>query len=255
MTVCNYGHRGQARSGMVAIDVIKDHRLLPAAARSRPSACCRDHRQSAIGARCTRMPAPGSTASSTSMRATSSRRSPGALRPKWCCPSMAACPIPIARRTTLRRSGMEPRSSTWASSPMLPLVDIASDRVFIGSCTNSRIEDLRGPVVARAASLLGRQRAPGHGGAGFRAGQATGRAREGWTRSSSKPASSGASGLFDVPGHECPTASNRASAAPRPQPQLRRPPGAGQAHAPGQPGDGPPPPRWPAISSTSASFR
>ena len=48
-----------------------------------------------------------------------------------------------------RRPG---RSSTWASTAGTPLRDIAVDTVFIGSCTNSRIEDLR----AAAAVLDGR---------------------------------------------------------------------------------------------------
>jgi 3-isopropylmalate/(R)-2-methylmalate dehydratase large subunit len=41
--------------------------------------------------------------------------------------------------------------------PGTPLAEIAIDRVFIGSCTNSRIEDLR----AAAAMAEGRQVAPG----------------------------------------------------------------------------------------------
>ena len=43
-------------------------------------------------------------------------------------------------------------SSTWASRPGTRVRDIAVDTVFIGSCTNSRIEDLR----AAAAVLQGR---------------------------------------------------------------------------------------------------
>ena len=39
-------------------------------------------------------------------------------------------------------------------TPGMKLTDIRIDRVFIGSCTNSRIEDLR----AAAAVLAGRKR-------------------------------------------------------------------------------------------------
>ena len=50
------------------------------------------------------------------------------------------------------RDASPARSSTWASTAGTPIRDIAVDTVFIGSCTNSRIEDLR----AAAAVLDGR---------------------------------------------------------------------------------------------------
>ena len=61
----------------------------------------------------------------------------------------------VAGRLRRRRRPASPwpgRSSTWASTPARPIRDIAVDTVFIGSCTNSRIEDLR----AAAAVLDGR---------------------------------------------------------------------------------------------------
>ena len=45
------------------------------------------------------------------------------------------------------------RFTTWASKPGTPIDQIKLDRVFIGSCTNSRIGDLR----AAAAVVGGRK--------------------------------------------------------------------------------------------------
>jgi 3-isopropylmalate/(R)-2-methylmalate dehydratase large subunit len=72
-----------------------------------------------------------------------------------------------------------------------PITDAVIDRVFIGSCTNSRIEDLReAAVVARGRSVAPGVRAMVVPGSGLV--KAQGRRRD-WTPSSARPASSGGS--------------------------------------------------------------
>ena len=114
------------------------------------------------------------------------------------------------------------RCSTWASRPGTPMQEIALDRVFIGSCTNSRIGDLR----AAAAVVEGRRvapRRPRDGRAGLR------------SRCSAQAEAEGLDevfraagfewrtrGLLDVPGDEPRHRSRRASAAPRPRTATSR---------------------------------
>jgi 3-isopropylmalate/(R)-2-methylmalate dehydratase large subunit len=65
-------------------------------------------------------------------------------------------PDPEAESDETRRVGMRNALRYMDLEPGTPITDIAVDKVFIGSCTNSRIEDLR----AAAAVIRGRRRAP-----------------------------------------------------------------------------------------------
>ncbi|MGH8799616.1 MAG: 3-isopropylmalate dehydratase large subunit, partial [Casimicrobiaceae bacterium] len=64
-------------------------------------------------------------------------------------------PDPDKERDPTRRDGIERALHYMGLTPNTPMTDIRIDKVFIGSCTNSRIEDLR----AAAAVVSGRRKA------------------------------------------------------------------------------------------------
>ena len=147
-----------------------------------------------------------------------------------------ARPGELDRRPTARRPSA--RSPTWRSSPARRSRRSPLDRVFIGSCTNSRIEDLR----AAAAVVDGPQGAP------------TRCARWSCPAPQQVKAAGRGGGLDDVfqaagfdwreAGCSMCLGMNPDILQPRRalrldlEPQLRGPPGQGRAHPPGQPADG-----------------
>ncbi|MFN4343190.1 MAG: 3-isopropylmalate dehydratase large subunit [Azonexus sp.] len=76
--------------------------------------------------------------------------------PEMVVPIDAAVPDPALETDPVKREGMERALQYMGLSPNTPIQAIAIDKVFIGSCTNSRIEDLR----EAAAVLKGRRIAP-----------------------------------------------------------------------------------------------
>ena len=69
----------------------------------------------------------------------------------------ARVPDPEKERDAVRREGMERALVYMGLEPNTPVTSIKIDKVFIGSCTNSRIEDLR----AAAQVVKGRNVAAG----------------------------------------------------------------------------------------------
>jgi 3-isopropylmalate/(R)-2-methylmalate dehydratase large subunit len=69
-----------------------------------------------------------------------------------------AVPDPDAEKDPVRREGIERALKYMGLTPKTPIGEIRIDKVFIGSCTNSRIEDLRD--AAAVVRRLGRHVAP-----------------------------------------------------------------------------------------------
>jgi 3-isopropylmalate/(R)-2-methylmalate dehydratase large subunit len=150
MTICNMAIEAGARAGMIAVDDVTLAYL-----RGRPFAPSGEMWDRALahwrtlasddGARFDRtldVDASGVTPQVT-----------WGTSPEMVVAIDARVPDPDKERDTSRRENMERALRYMGLAPNTPITDIAIDKVFIGSCTNSRIEDLR----AAAAIARGRR--------------------------------------------------------------------------------------------------
>ncbi len=150
MTVCNMAIEAGARSGMVAvdqttIDYFKGRPYAPEGALWDQAVAYWRTLHSDPDARFDRV-----------VEIDASEISPQVswgTSPEMVLPIDGRVPDPEKEKDAVRRSGMERALHYMGLEPNTPMTDIHVDRVFIGSCTNARIEDLR----AAAAVAKGRR--------------------------------------------------------------------------------------------------
>jgi 3-isopropylmalate/(R)-2-methylmalate dehydratase large subunit len=153
MTLCNMSIEAGARAGMIAVDdatiqYLKGRPFAPRGEVWDRAAAFWQTLKSDAGAKFDReisFDARGITPQVT-----------WGTSPEMVVPVQDRVPDPDREKDTLRREGMERALQYMGLEPNTPITDIRIDKVFIGSCTNSRIEDLR----AAAAIVRGRRIAP-----------------------------------------------------------------------------------------------
>jgi 3-isopropylmalate/(R)-2-methylmalate dehydratase large subunit len=154
MTLCNMAIEAGARSGMVAVDGVTLEYL-----RNRPMAPAGRDWERALGYWRSLVSDPDAhfDAHLSLDAAAIAPQVTWGTSPEMVVSVDDQVPDPEREKDPVRREGMERALGYMGLEPNTPIQAIRIDKVFIGSCTNSRIEDLR----AAAAILKGRRKAPG----------------------------------------------------------------------------------------------
>ena len=153
MTLCNMAIEAGARAGMVAVDdntlnYLKGRSFAPKGAQWEAAATYWRTLHSDEGAQFDRV---------VTLRAeTIEPLVTWGTSPEMVTAINGRVPDPALEPDVTRREGMERALRYMNLQPNMAITDIVIDKVFIGSCTNSRLEDLR----AAAAVLKGRKVAP-----------------------------------------------------------------------------------------------
>jgi 3-isopropylmalate/(R)-2-methylmalate dehydratase large subunit len=162
MTVCNMAIEGGARAGLVAVDettiaYVKGRPLAPgqgAGAKGSPAGL--EWEQAVAYWRTLRSDDDASWDAIVELDATQIRpQVTWGTSPEMVLSIEDRVPDPDREKDAGRRSAMERALQYMALEPNKPIADILIDKVFIGSCTNSRIEDLR--EAAAVVRRLGRR--------------------------------------------------------------------------------------------------
>jgi 3-isopropylmalate/(R)-2-methylmalate dehydratase large subunit len=140
MTVCNMAIEAGARAGMVAVDdktieYLRGRPYAPQAAQFDQATAYWRTLHSDIGAvfdRVVEMDAAQITPQVT-----------WGTSPEMVASIAANVPDPAKETDPVKREAMERALQYMGINPGTPIAEITIDKVFIGSCTNSRIEDLR----------------------------------------------------------------------------------------------------------------
>ena len=153
MTVCNMAIEAGARAGMVAvddktIDYVRDRPMSPRGADWDVAVAHWRTLHSDEGARFDRVVEINA--------ATISPQVSWGTSPEMVTGVDGKTPDPAREADPVRRDGIERALKYMGLAPNQPITQIAIDKVFIGSCTNSRIEDLR----AAAQVVAGKRVAP-----------------------------------------------------------------------------------------------
>jgi 3-isopropylmalate/(R)-2-methylmalate dehydratase large subunit len=154
MTVCNMSIEAGARAGMIAPDETTFAYL-----RGRPNAPAGAHWDAAVASWRT-LATDDDAEFDREVVIDATTLSPyvtWGTNPGQAAPLSSAVPDPAAIADPALRGSVERALAYMALTPGTPLTDVAVDTVFVGSCTNGRIEDLR----AAAEVLRGRTVASG----------------------------------------------------------------------------------------------
>ena len=152
MTICNMAIEAGARAGMVAFDdntlnYVKGRPLSPTGAAWDQALAYWKTLHSDEGAKFDRVvEIPAESIEPQVTWGTS---------PEMVLPVGASVPDPAKEADPTRKEGMERALQYMGLAPNTPLTQIHVDKVFIGSCTNSRIEDIR----AAAKVVQGKRKA------------------------------------------------------------------------------------------------
>ena len=164
MTICNMTIEGGARAGLIAPDETTFEYI-----KGRPMAPVGAHWEQAVEYWRT-LPSDANARYHKEVTLDAARIAPQVTwgtSPEDVLPITACVPDPAQETNEGRREAMERSLSYMALTPGTRLVDLAIDRVFIGSCTNGRIEDLRAAALIakgrHVADTVGAMVVPGSG--------------------------------------------------------------------------------------------